>query len=462
MPQKGIKTRTNPKPSRPRYSLAMANLRLSIAGACVIAVSVVAAGAGSNSVLIQNVIVHAISAPDIRNGSVLVIDGKIADVGTGISASAGTPVVDGHGLDLYPGLINAATNVGLSEIGSLRDTVDLDEIGLFNPELRAEVAFNPSSEHIDVTRAGGITTVVSLPGSGDRGFGRNAASTLITGQGALMHLEGWTWEEMAIKPAAVMDMLFPQIQSTPPQLAVLLGSQGRTYAEEERLYKEHLKQLEEFFEHARRYQKAKAAGEANLERDVKLEAMIPVLEGKLPLFVRAEKERSIKDAIEFADKEKVQIIIADPLEIGSIGPLLKGRNIPVVLGKTFELPLRDDDPYDAPYTLPNQFYKAGVKICFGTFDVEFARNVPFEAAQAVAFGLPREEALKGLTLNAAQILGVGDQFGSIEKGKVADLILTDGDPLEARTHIKQMFIAGREVSLESRHTKEYERWLKRD
>ena len=440
----------------------MANLRLVIAAACVSIAPAVLIAAESNSVLIQNVTVHPVSGPDIRGGSVLVIDGKIADVGTGITAKNGARVVDGHGLDLYPGLINAATNVGLSEIESLRDTVDLDEIGLFNPELRAEIAFNPSSEHIDVTRAEGITTVVNLPGSGSRGFGRNSAATVITGQGALMHLEGWTWEEMAIKPAAVMDVLFPQIQTTPQQYAALLGPLARTYTEEERQYRERLKQLSEFFEHARRYEKAKAAGEPNFQRDPKLEAMIPVLDGKLPLFVRAQKEKSIKEAIEFADKEKVKIIIADPLEIGSNGPLLKARNIPVVLGNTFELPLRDDDPYDAPYTLPNQFYKAGVKICFGTFDVEFARNVPFEAAQAVAFGLPREEALKGLTINSAEILGAGDQFGSIEKGKVADLILTDGDPLEARTHIKQMFIAGREVSLESRHTREYERWLKRD
>ena len=446
----------------PRYSLAMANLRLVIAIICAIIAPGVLGASESDSVLIQNVTVHPMSGPDIRSGAVLVVDGKIAEIGAAIAPRGGARTVDGHGLDLYPGLINAATNVGLSEIASLRDTVDLDEIGLFNPELRAEIAFNPSSEHIDVTRASGITTVISLPGSGSRGGGRNASTTIITGQGALMHLEGWTWEEMAIRPAAVMDVLFPQIQTTPPQFAAAFGPQARTYTEEERQYKERLKQLSEFFEHARQYQKAKAAGEADFQRDAKLEAMIPVLEGKLPLFVRAEKERSIKDAVEFADKEKIKIIIADPLEIGSTGPLLKARNIAVVLGKTFELPLRNDDPYDAPYTLPSQFYKAGVKICFGTFDVEFARNVPFEAAQAVAFGLPREEALKGLTINSAEILGIGDQIGSIEKGKVADLILTDGDPLEARTHIKQMFIGGREVSLESRHTREYERWLKRN
>ena len=417
--------------------------------------------AESNSVLIRNVTVHPVTAPEIRNGAVLVVDGKIAEVGAQVAARPGVRVMDGAGLHLYPGLINAATNVGLSEISSLRDTVDLDEIGLFNPELRAEIAFNPSSEHIDVTRASGITTVVSLPGSGARGM-RNGPGLLITGQGAIMHLEGWTWEEMAVQPSAMMDMLFPQIQTTPAQFAALLGPQARTYTEEEREYKDRLRQLAEFFEQARRYAKAKAAPGPDFRSDIKLEAMLPVIEGKQPLFIRAEREKAIQDAVAFADAQHVRIIIADPREIGATGPLLKAHNIPVVVGNTFQLPLRDDDPYDAPYTLPSQFYNAGVKICFGTFDVEFARNVPFEAAQAAAFGLPKEEALRGITINSAQILGVADRVGSIERGRLADLILTDGDPLEARTNIKQMFIAGREVSLESRHTREYEKWLKRD
>lgn len=427
---------------------------------CVCLAPCIASAAADNSVLIRNVTIHPVTGPEIHNGAVLVMDGKIVDLGPRIGARGGARVIDGRGLQMYPGLINAATNVGLSEISAIRDTVDLDEIGLFNPELKAEVAFNPSSEHVEVTRASGITTVISLPGSGGRG-GRAGGGTLITGQGALMHLEGWTWEQMAVKPSAVMDMLFPQIQTVPRQFAAFLGGQTRTYAEEERQYREQLRNLSEFFDQARRYERAKSAGGPDFQRDVRLEAMIPVIDEKLPLFVRAERERMIKDAIDFADKEQVKIIIADPREIGNTGPLLKAKNIPVVLGKTFQLPMRDDDPYDASYTLPNEFYKAGVKFCFGTFDVEFARNVPFEAAQAVAFGLPHDEALKALTINSAEILGASDQLGSIEKGKLADLILTDGDPMEAKTNIKQMFIAGREVSLESRHTREYEKWMKR-
>lgn len=418
--------------------------------------------AETSSILIRNVTIHPITSGEIANGAVLVVNGKIAEVGAKVGARAGARVIDGHGLHLYPGLINAASNVGLSEISSVRDTVDLDEIGLYNPELRAEVAFNPSSEHVEVTRASGITSIVTLPGSGSRGGRRGAGGgTLITGQGAVMHLDGWTWEEMAVKRGAMLDMLFPQIQTVPPQFAAAAGAPVRTFAEEEKQYKIELEHLHDFFEAARRYRKAKAGGAPDFRPDIRLEAMIPVIDSKMPVMIRAERERMIKGAIDFAGKEKIQVIIADPKEIGSTGALLKEKNIPVVLSDTLTLPMRDDDPYDAPYTLPNDFYKAGVKFCFGTFDVQFARNVPFQAAQASAFGLPREEALKAITINSAEILGVGDQIGSIDKGKFGDLILTDGDPLEAKTNIKRMFIAGREVTLSSRHTREYEKWMSR-
>jgi len=427
--------------------------QLCVVAALVCSTRVGAQPVDSNSVLIRNATVHPVTGPEIQNTSVLILDGRIAEIGPKLAPKASIRIVDARGLHLYPGLINAATNVGLSEIQALRDTVDLDELGLFNPELRAASAFNPSSEHIEVTRAAGITSVVSLPGSGSR----RAGALLITGQGALMHLDGWTWEEMAVKPGAVMDLVFPEINTGPAQA----GAPPRPYKDALQQYTDRLQELGEFFEQARRYQKAMAARAPDFRRDLRLEAMIPVLEGLEPIAIRAERERSIRDAVAFADEEKVKIIIVDPREIGGTGPLLKERHIPVILGRAFQLPMRDDDPYDAPYTLAAQFYRAGVKVCFGTFDVQFARNVGFEAAQAAAFGLPRDVALRALTINSAEILGVGDRLGSIEKGKLGDLILTDGDPLEARTNIKQMFIAGREVSLESRHTREYEKWMKR-
>jgi len=439
--------------------MRVTRLRISM---LLVAAAACAFGAEHESLLIKNVTIHPVTSAEIKGGSVLIVDGKIAEIGTKISAK-GVKVFDGKGMDLYPGLINAGSNVGLSEISSIRDTIDLDEIGVFNPQLKAEVAFNPSSEHVEIVRAAGITTVLSLPSAGGGGgFGRAGADNpIITGQAALMHLDGWTWEEMALKRGAALDMLFPTIPNVPRQLQTLLGTPQRTFPEVEREYKVKLEQMGNFFEEARRYAKAKAAGAADFRPDPKLEAMIPVIEGKRPILVRAEKDRAIKDAVEFADKEKVKIIIGDPHDLGSTAELLAKHGIPVVLGKTLTLPSKEDDAYDSQYALPGQLFKAGVKFCFASFDVEFARNVPFEAAAAVAFDLPQQEALKGLTIHAAEIFGVADQIGSIEKGKLADLILTDGDPLEAKTSIKAEFIAGKPVSLESHHTRLYEKWKDR-
>jgi imidazolonepropionase-like amidohydrolase len=427
--------------------------------ALLLLVAVSAIAADHESLLIQNVTIHPVTSAEIKGGSVLIVDGKIAAIGTKLSAR-GAKVFDGKGLDLYPGLINAGSNVGLSEISSIRDTVDIDEIGVFNPQLKAEVAFNPSSEHVQIVRAAGITTVLSLPSSRGEEFSPASAvdAPILPGQGALMHLNGWTWEEMALKGGAALDMLFPIIPSVPRREQTIGGPPQRTYSELEREYKVKLEQIANFFEDARRYAHAKAAGEPDFQPDPKLEAMIPVIEGRRPILVRAGKERAIRDAIEFAEKEKVRIIIADPHDIGSTAELLAKHGIPVVLGETLTLPLKEDDAYDSQYALPGQLFKAGVKFCFGTFDVEFARNLPFQAAAASAFGLPPQDALKAVTINAAEIFGVADQIGSIEKGKLADLILTDGDPLEATTSIKAEFIVGKPVNLESRHTRLYEKW----
>jgi imidazolonepropionase-like amidohydrolase len=257
-------------------------------------------------------------------------------------------------------------------------------------------------------------------------------------------------------------MNFPEIRS-PPQRGYLAPGAvpPKGFSALEKEYRKNLAEIGNFMEEARRYKKAKEAGNSDFKADPKLEAMIPVLNGRRRIFVRASTERAIKDAVAFADAHRVQIAIAAPQEIGGTGPLLKAHNIPVVLGNTLDLPQRRDDPYDSSYTLPARFYRAGVKICFGTFDVQFARNLPFQAAAAVAFGLPYEEALKAVTENPAEILGAQDRLGSIEEGKIADLILTDGDPLEATTTVKMEFINGKEVTLENRQTELYEKYLNR-
>jgi imidazolonepropionase-like amidohydrolase len=189
-----------------------------------------------------------------------------------------------------------------------------------------------------------------------------------------------------------------------------------------------------------------------------------VLEGKLPLLIRAEKEKTIREAIAFADKQKVRMILERGNQAWKVADELKAHNIPVVLAPTLRLPDEEDDPYDKPFSMPGELWKAGVKIAFATFGPgadQNPRNVPYEAAAAVPFGLPREEALKAVTLNPAQIWGAGDELGSIETGKWADLIVTDGDPLEVRTQIKQVFIKGVSVDLDNKQHRLYEKYLNR-
>jgi len=418
--------------------------------------------------LIRGATVHPVASAEIADASVLVRDGKIVGVGRNLAAPKGIRVIEGKGLHVYPGMIDSGTQMGLSEIGSTRESVDTGELGKYDPQLRAEIAINPASEHIPVTRANGISSVISLPMAigGDGGGRRGGAPpSVIAGQAALVHLDGWTWEEMDIKKSAGVAMRIPTILSLGGRLGADLpsgpdGGRGG-FTEAKKNYENELRELREFFEQARRYQKAKAANQPGFHPDLKMEAMLPVLEGQEPLLIQAARERAIRDAVQLADQQKVRVILADPKELGKMGPELKARNIPAILGPTLALPLRDDDPYDAAYTLPDQFFKAGVKFAFGSFDNEFSRNLPYQAATAVAFGLPHDEALKAVTLNAAQIWGVSDRMGSIEEGKWADLMITDGDPLEARTQVKQLFIKGKNVDLDNKQRRLYEKYLAR-
>lgn len=409
--------------------------------------------AQQDSFVIVHATIHPVSGPEIPNGSVSVKDGKIESVGARVAAR-GVRVVEGKGLHVYPGMINSATLLGLSEISSIRESNDTNEIGDFNPQLTAEVAINPASEHIPVTRANGITTAIALPSAG-------GSPGLITGQAALIHLDGWTWAEMTVLADAAVGLQFPSLD--PPRRSFLAPPGGATtpFREIQRAYDERIRKLTEFLEDARRYRTAKQGRAAGFETDLKFEAMIPVLEKKVPLLVLAPREQQIRAALEFAKKENVRIVLAGCRELGKLGPGIKAANVPVILGPTLETPIEEDMPYDQAYALPAAFYRAGIKIAFGTFDVQFARNLPYEASMASAFGLPKDEALKSVTLNAAEIWGVADRLGSIEPRKSADLIVTDGDPLETRTQVLQEYIAGKRVDLDNKHKRLYEKYMKR-
>jgi len=412
--------------------------------------------AGAETILLRGATVHPVSGPDISDGSVLMRDGKIAEVGARIAVPKGARVIELKGLHIYPGMIDSATEIGLTEIEAVREMSDISDIGLFKPQLRAAAAVNPASEHIPVTRANGITSVITSPGGG-----------IVAGQSVLMRLSGWTMEDMAVRAPAAMRLEFPRIRmpnrfgdSEAPQTP----ARASAYTDAKKRYEQQLRELNDFMESAQRYRQAKAAAGRDFETDLKLEAMIPVLDGKLPMLIRAEKEKTIKEAIVFADKQKVHMILERGTEAWKVAAELKAHNIPVILPPSLRLPDEEDDPYDKPFSIPGELWKAGVKFAFASFGPgaeDNPRNLPYEAAAAVGFGLPQEEALKAVTLYPAQIWGVGDELGSIEKGKWADLIVTDGDPLETRTQIKQMFIKGAPVDLENKHHLLYQKYLAR-
>jgi imidazolonepropionase-like amidohydrolase len=397
----------------------------------------------------------------LKGGSLLIQDGKILDIGAKLTAPKGATVLEGKGLRVYPGWIDSGTELGLEEISAIRETNDTGELGDFMPQLKALSAVNPDSEHFGVVRVNGITTAIALPGGGGRGGG---GGQIIAGQAALLHTDGWTWEEMEINRSAAMVLNFP--------IAAGRGGRGGmpdfqdmvpdvSGADARRALLDQIAKLNAFFDDARKYKTAKAANLPDFHKDLKFEAMLPVIDGKMPLAVNASRAAAIHDAIAWSEKQNVKIVFLQPREVAKAGPELKAKNIPVILGRVLTLPENEDAEYDEGYTQPFEAYKAGVKFALGTFTNEFVRDLPYQAATAVAYGLPHDEAMKALTINPAQIWGAGDLIGSLEKGKLADLMIVDGDPMDVRTQIRHLFIKGKEITLSNKQIRLYERYMSR-
>ncbi|CUU04674.1 Imidazolonepropionase [Candidatus Thermokryptus mobilis] len=395
--------------------------------------------------------IHTVTKGTIENGVVLFDKGKIVAVGREINIPKDAEVIDVKGKHIYPGLINAFTTIGLIEIGAVRATRDVTEVGLVNPNVRAEIAFNPDSEHPPVTRSNGITMALVVP-----------TGELIAGQSALMMLDGWTWEEMTLKAPVGLHIYWPRMT---------LPSRGFMFVRRspEELKKEvetRLNLIRETFQKARAYKKAKESeiqkGVPYHDTDLKYEAMIPVLEGKVPVFIHANSSKEILSAIEWAESEGLKIVIVGGADSWKVADVLKNKGIPVILTNIHRLPSRRYSDYDEPFTVAYKLYKAGVKFCIGGEGGYYnERNLPYQAGTCVAFGLPREEALKAITIYPAEILGVADKVGSIEPGKDATLIVTTGDPLEISTQVVYEFIQGKKVDLSNRQVKLYEKYVEK-
>jgi imidazolonepropionase-like amidohydrolase len=384
-----------------------------------------------------------VSGAVIENGTVVIQNGKIAAVGAAVQIPAGAERIDGKGLSVYPGMIDAGTNMGLSEVslgGSA--TVDVAEVGDFNANAKAIVGINPHSSHINVTRVGGVTTVLSMPTGG-----------VVSGQAAVIDLWGATQSDMAVVPAFALVVNFPRVTTGGG-----FGQAQIDFNEAVRRRDQRLEDLKRLFREADAYGRAReaAAKDTTLPpraTDLKLEAMIPYVRGERPVIFTADRERDVRAVIKFVEETKTKGIVMGGQEAWKAAEGLKKNNIPVVFTGIYDLPVRDDDAYDYLWEAPSKMAQAGVRFSISTGEGGGnVRDLPYQAGLAGAFGLAKDEALRSVTLYPAQILGIADSYGSVEAGKIANLVVTDGDLLEARTNVKYVFIKGRMIPLSSRHT----------
>lgn len=424
---------------------------------CVMCVSVVAQQIGNPTTqygvipprglfAIRNARIVTVSGADIENGTVVIRDGKIEAVGTNVNVPAGAQSIDASGLSVYPGMIDAGTNMGLVEVSQgANGTVDTAEVGELNPNAKAITAVNPHSAHIAVTRVEGVTNTLTAPTGG-----------LISGQAALINLLGTAPKEMAVVPQFALVITYPRIGGggggfggfQPP------ANLTETLANNER----QLEQIRKMLRDAEAYGRAQDAYAKDKslprpDRNVVLEPLIPYVRGEQPVIFRANREAEIRGALKFAEEMKLKAIILGGNDASKVASLLKEKNVPVILTGVFSLPSREDDAYDVLYENPAKLQQAGVRFAISTGDAGAeVRNLAQYAGMAAAYGLSKADGVKSVTLYPAQIMNVADRLGSIEPGKMANLVVTDGDLLEIRTQIRYLFIDGRPVVLSSRHT----------
>ena len=409
----------------------------------------------AETLVLKNATVHTVSGETLSPGNVVVKDGKIAAVGKNASAK-GAKEIDLSGQHLYPGLILSASSLGLTEINAVRASQDTTEVGPYTPDVKAWLSVNPDSELLPVARANGITHFNVAPIGG-----------VVAGYSGVMQMRGWTMEEMTIKAPAALHLYWPQMElKTGPKELAADRSKWKSPEDQAKARDKKLREIDEFFDDAEAYRKARMAKSAKPQLPVPAwEAMLPMLEGKAPIFVHADETRQIKAALAWAEKRKYSIVISGGRDAWRVADSLAKAKIPVIYERLNDQPPTDTDTYDVQFKAAAVLQKAGVKVIFnegmGAGNATFARNLPHTAGTAIAYGLPEEEALKSITLYPAQVLGVADKLGSIEKGKEATLFVANGSILDIRTTVTRMWIAGEEMSLESRHTRLYEKYKSR-
>ncbi|HVF46881.1 MAG TPA: amidohydrolase family protein [Pyrinomonadaceae bacterium] len=400
---------------------------------------------------IVNARIVPVSGPAIENGTVVIQNGKIAAVGAGVAVPVGAERVEGRGLTVFPGMIDAATNMGLAEITlAVAGSVDLSETGTMNANTKAIKGIHPHSAHINVTRVNGITTVHSAPTGG-----------IISGQSAIINLNGSTPDEMAVVREHGLVINFPRIVAGGGGFGGF-GQQQQQQPDFNELVRRRdtaVEDLKKIFRNAESYLRARDAYTKDrtlpyVATDQRLEALAPYIGGRRPVFFTAERERDIRAIAKFVGEMKLKGVLVGGQEAWKVADDLKKNNIAVIYTHMYTLPVRDDDPYDYLYEAPAKMQAAGVKFAIATGDVgPEARDLPYHAGLAGAYGLSPADALRSVTISPAEILGIADRMGSIEVGKVANIVVADGSILDPRTNIKHLFINGRMLPLTSRHTR---------
>ncbi len=391
----------------------------------------------SQTVVLKGATLHTVTKGTIPNGMIVLDAGKIRAIGADVPVPPGARVVDVTGKHIYPGLIDAYSTVGISEIGAVDVSNDVRELGDFNPNVRAEVAVNAESRHIGTTRSAGVLVAFSTPEGG-----------VVSGLSSAMSLEGWTWEEMSMKGAAALNVNWPDpaVRTGGGGFGGRGGRGGQQQAAP-KTYAEQVQELKDFFGEARAYRDAVKAKQV-VRTDTRFAAMIPALDGAIPVVVAAEGVAQINDAITWAKSEGLKLVIRGGRDAIHVVDRLKAENVPVILTSTMAAPERNYEGYDAAYHMPARLHEAGVKIAIaGGSGALYSYRLPWDAGVAVAFGLPEEEALKAVTINAAEVMGIADRVGSLEVGKDATLLITTGTPLDMTSNIEQNYIQGREVNM---------------
>jgi imidazolonepropionase-like amidohydrolase len=414
--------------------------------------------AQTNPIALKNAKLLTITHGVIENGSVIMQNGKITAVGASNSVTIppDAKIIDATGMTIYPGLIDSETSLGLTEISAENMTNDMIELSdEIMPHMHTADAFHAESALIPVARLNGITNAVIAPGGADT----------LPGQDSFIQLAGNSATEMLLIRDNAMPLNFTGDErrnkggfekSKYPSTRMGLAAQLRQAFIDAQDYKakwgEYDRKKSNAGQNQKNNNKDKESDPAPPKRDLKLEALIPYLEGKKIIVLAAQSPSDLQTAVGLANEFHLKFVLNHIAHSQPVLDYVASLKVPVIVGPIYEAP-KEDERYDAVYSLPAQLYKRGVKILFASYSAHNVRNLPDAAGFATAFGLPYDEALKAITINPAEVWGVADQLGSLDVGKTANIVVANGDPLDVKTDVKQVFIQGREVPMTSRQTR---------